>query len=175
MTSPVQFLREMETLNLYLTQTPCQLSLCKIFLQLLLSYIYCHNPTQQQLNLTRLRLDIIIKPNPPHPTLHKLSKLTILETSISKHYEYLEYKLGNTQTMLGPLKLCFYSRLENYTDPSLTVNAFYIELCTIQHLIAPTIFCLKTNQPAAQPLKRVNEAPVGKDSPELKKTIQCIV
>ena len=28
---------------------------------------YCHNPTQQQqqLNLTRLRLDIIIKPNQP--------------------------------------------------------------------------------------------------------------
>ena len=25
---------------------------------------YCHNPTQQQLNLTRLRLGIIIKPNP---------------------------------------------------------------------------------------------------------------
>ena len=27
--------------------------------------IYCHNPTQQQLNLTQLRLDIIITPNPP--------------------------------------------------------------------------------------------------------------
>ena len=25
-------------------------------------------PTQQQLNLTRLRLDTIITPNPPHPT-----------------------------------------------------------------------------------------------------------
>ena len=30
-------------------------------------------PKQQQLNLTRLRLDTIIKPNPP--THHKLSKL----------------------------------------------------------------------------------------------------
>ena len=28
---------------------------------------YCHNPTQQQLNLTRLRLDITIKPTPPQP------------------------------------------------------------------------------------------------------------
>ena len=27
---------------------------------------YCHNPTKQKLNLTRLRLDIIIKPNPPY-------------------------------------------------------------------------------------------------------------
>ena len=26
----------------------------------------CHNPTQQQLNLTRMRLDTIINPNPPH-------------------------------------------------------------------------------------------------------------
>ena len=34
---------------------------------------YCHNPTQQQLNQTRLRLDTIIKPNPP--THHKLPKL----------------------------------------------------------------------------------------------------
>ena len=37
-------------------------------------YLYCHNPTQQQLNLTQLRLDIIIPPNPPtpppHPTPH---------------------------------------------------------------------------------------------------------
>ena len=30
----------------------------------------CHNRTQQQLNLTRLRLDIIIKPNPPTPPTH---------------------------------------------------------------------------------------------------------
>ena len=35
-------------------------------------FSYCHNPTQKQLNLTWLRLDIIINPNPPHP--HKLSK-----------------------------------------------------------------------------------------------------
>ena len=27
-----------------------------------------NNPTQQQLNLTQLRVDIIIKPNPPYPT-----------------------------------------------------------------------------------------------------------
>ena len=38
----------------------------------------CHNPTQQQLNLTRLRLDIIIKPNPPTPPQpHKLAKIAI--------------------------------------------------------------------------------------------------
>ena len=43
--------------------------------------------TQPNINLTqlRLRLDIIIKPNPPHPTHpptpHKLPKLAIWETS----------------------------------------------------------------------------------------------
>ena len=40
--------------------------------------IYCHNPTQQQPNLTRLRLDTIINPNPPHPTPHKLSKPAVV-------------------------------------------------------------------------------------------------
>ena len=44
---------------------------------------YCHNPTQQQLNLTQLRLDSIITPNPPTP--NKLSKSAAWETSNMKH------------------------------------------------------------------------------------------
>ena len=45
----------------------------------------CHNRTQQQLNLTLLRLDIIIKPNPPTHPLHKLPKIAtgILATVIT--------------------------------------------------------------------------------------------
>ena len=44
--------------------------------------------TQPNINLTqlRLRLDIIINPNPPHPrNPHKLPKLAIWETSKSNH------------------------------------------------------------------------------------------
>ena len=39
-------------------------------------------PTQQQLNLTQLRLDLIITPNPPHhPTPpHKLSVVVVVES-----------------------------------------------------------------------------------------------
>ena len=40
------------------------LSVCSL---LIISY-YCQTPTQQLHNLTRLKLDIIIKPNQPHPT-----------------------------------------------------------------------------------------------------------
>ena len=35
-------------------------------------------PTQQQLNLTQLRLDLIITPNPPHPTTHHTNYLLLL-------------------------------------------------------------------------------------------------
>jgi len=45
---------------------------------------YCHNPTQQQLNLTRLRLDIIIKPNPPHPHTQTIQNhITLLNHKIT--------------------------------------------------------------------------------------------
>ena len=52
---------------------------------------FCHNPTQQQLNPTRLRLDIIIKPNPPTPPTtpsHKLSKPAVVTvvTAWRQHY-----------------------------------------------------------------------------------------
>ena len=41
---------------------------------------YCHNPTQQKLNLTLLRLDTIIKPNPPTKTILLVER--ILERQI---------------------------------------------------------------------------------------------
>ena len=58
-----------------------------IFIFLVLDFfpqnIYCHNPTQQQLNQTRLRLDTIINPNPPHPPTTNFSLVErILERQI---------------------------------------------------------------------------------------------
>ena len=66
----------------------------------------CHNPTQQQLNLTRLRLDTIINPNPPHPpqTIQHITLLnrhiTLLNlhiTLLNRHITLLnQYRIGDT-------------------------------------------------------------------------------
>ena len=44
---------------------------------------YSHNPTQKQLNLTRLRLDIIINTNPPHPPTQPHHTQTIQDRGFS--------------------------------------------------------------------------------------------
>ena len=75
--------------------------------------LYCHNPTptQQQLNLTRLRLDLIITPpptthptHPPHP--HKLSVVveskSVVGTVVTAWRQYyISLMWGRHQTVWG--------------------------------------------------------------------------
>ena len=52
--------------------------------------------------------------------------------------------------------------LEVSTEPSPTINAFYIAPCAIYPLIATTNFLLKTDQPTDQPTSQPANQPTNK-------------
>ena len=73
-------------------------STCYLFGYCMYLYNCCHNLTQQQLNLTWLRLDIIIKPN----TAWRQHKVSLVEAHIRLSEElattgYIQVKEGLKQ------------------------------------------------------------------------------